>query len=208
MFIGDATNNVRMCDGILPSSSWKAWGTPLGVVGLAGAAPAWGWEPVDGDPFESGLIDVVHDVARTLHGVPRSTSLGAGSSSAELGQTMFHDVYRMHGRWSGRDGGECVDRRRGDSRRRQAHRGQRHRCGGAVDAPADRRHRASLAGTRAFPARRCRRATRSSSDAAHPVVGIGTPRERPRDAGDATAGRGPRRLGVRRRRDDVRVDLP
>ena len=59
------------------------------VAGLAEAAPTWGWEPVDGDPFESGLTDMVHDVARTLHGVPRSTSLGS-----ELGMTMFHDAYR------------------------------------------------------------------------------------------------------------------
>jgi hypothetical protein len=64
------------------------------VAGLAEAAPTWGWEPVDGDPFESGLTDVVHDVSRTLHGVPRRTSLGAGSSSAQLGGTMYHDAYR------------------------------------------------------------------------------------------------------------------
>ena len=56
-------------------------GHSSGVAGLAEAAPTWGWEPVEGDPFESGLTDMVHDVARTLHGVLRSTSLGAGVST-------------------------------------------------------------------------------------------------------------------------------
>src|SRR5436190_21745574 len=94
MFIVDATSNAegdamgffrRFAEGLGHSS---------GVAGLAEAAPTWGWEPVDGDPFESGLTGMVHDVARTLHGVPRSTSLGAGSHSAELGWTMIHYEYR------------------------------------------------------------------------------------------------------------------
>lgn len=75
-------------------------GHSTGVEGLAEAASTWGWQPVDGDPLESGLTDMVHDVARTLHGVLRSTSIGAGSHSVQLGGTMFHDAYRgtMDGR--------------------------------------------------------------------------------------------------------------
>jgi hypothetical protein len=64
-----------------------------GVVGLAEAASSWGWEPVEGDPLD-GLTDAVHGVARTLHGVPWRASIGAGSGSADLGRTIFHDAYR------------------------------------------------------------------------------------------------------------------
>ena len=69
-------------------------GHSTGVVGLAQAVSAWGWEPVDGDPLDSGLTSTVHDVARTLHGAPRSTSIGAGSHSVSLAGTIFHDAYR------------------------------------------------------------------------------------------------------------------
>ena len=69
-------------------------GHSSGVAGLAEAARTWGWEPVEGDPFASGLTQMVHDVARTLQGAPRTTSIGAGSHSAQLGRTMFYDVYR------------------------------------------------------------------------------------------------------------------
>lgn len=69
-------------------------GHSTGVAGLADAASAWGWKPVEGDPLESRLTDAVHGVARTLHGAFRSTSAGAGSHSAELGRTTFHDAYR------------------------------------------------------------------------------------------------------------------
>lgn len=61
------------------------------VAGLAEAASAWGWKPVDGDPLESRLTDMVHGVARTLHGAFRSTSQ---SSSVALGGTTFRDAYR------------------------------------------------------------------------------------------------------------------
>src|SRR5436190_8479709 len=94
MFIGDATNNAEGDAMAFFRRFAEGLGHSSGVAGLAEAAPTWGWEPVDGDPFESGLTDMVHDVARTLHGVLRSTSLGAGSHSAELGRTMFHDAYR------------------------------------------------------------------------------------------------------------------
>src|SRR5256885_7097490 len=93
MFIGDATNNAEGDAMAFFRRFAEGLGHSSGVAGLAEAAPTWGWEPVDGDPFESGLTDMVHDVARTLHGVLRSTSLGAGSHSAELGRTMFHDAY-------------------------------------------------------------------------------------------------------------------
>src|SRR3954464_9040907 len=66
-------------------------GHSTGVAGLAEAASAWGWRPGEGDPLQAGMIDAVHDVARTLHGAFRSTS---ESSGAELGRTMFHDAYR------------------------------------------------------------------------------------------------------------------
>src|SRR5260370_19657454 len=94
MFIGDATNNAEGDAMSFFRRFAEGLGQSCGVAGLAEAAPTWGWQPVDGDPFESGLTDMVHDVARTLHGVPLSTSLGAGSHSAELGGTMFHDAYR------------------------------------------------------------------------------------------------------------------
>jgi hypothetical protein len=94
MFIGDATNNAEGDAMAFFRRFAEGLGHSSGVAGLAEEAPTWGWEPVDGDPFESGLTDMVHDVARTLHGVLRSTSLGAGSHSAELGRTMFHDAYR------------------------------------------------------------------------------------------------------------------
>jgi len=61
------------------------------VAGLAEAASGWGWERVDGDPLESGLTTMVHDVARALHGLSRSTSV---SLTAELGRTIYHDAYR------------------------------------------------------------------------------------------------------------------
>jgi hypothetical protein len=75
----------RFADGLGHSDS---------VAGLAEAASAWAWEPVGGDPLDSGMIDAVHDVARSLHGAFRSTSIGAGSHSVQLAGTTFHDAYR------------------------------------------------------------------------------------------------------------------
>ena len=172
------------------------------VAGLAEAAPTWGWEPVDGDPFESGLTDMVHDVARTLHGVPRSTSLGAGSSSAELGMTMFHDVYR------GTVDGRAVTVANAWIDVEAVVAGGRHIEGNAIVAVElstllpivgiePRGRHKGIPGPEVSTGN-------ASFDAAYRVVGIGSLAERPRDAGDATADRGPRRLGVRRRRDDVR----
>ena len=64
------------------------------LEGMADAAAAWGWQPVEGDPLDSSLIDRVHDVARTLHDVPARTSVGFGTGSPQLGRTFFQDSYR------------------------------------------------------------------------------------------------------------------
>jgi hypothetical protein len=63
------------------------------ISGLPEAAVAWGWHAVDGDPFESGLVDQIHDVARALHGVFASTSIAGGSHSVAMRMT-FRDAYQ------------------------------------------------------------------------------------------------------------------
>jgi hypothetical protein len=48
-----------------------------------------GWQPVPGRPFDGHFEEVVHEVARILHGVPR----GAGSDRM-VGTTSFSDAFR------------------------------------------------------------------------------------------------------------------
>ncbi|HEY2812635.1 MAG TPA: hypothetical protein VGJ03_04135 [Acidimicrobiales bacterium] len=59
---------------------------------MAEAAAAWGWQPVDGDPFSSTLTGQVHGLIRTFHGVFRSTTVV--NDALVFQKVTYHDVYR------------------------------------------------------------------------------------------------------------------
>ena len=62
------------------------------VPGLADAAAARGWQPVDGVPLASELADQVHGLAWILHGRQFSTAIYDTNSVRH--STVYHDAYR------------------------------------------------------------------------------------------------------------------
>jgi hypothetical protein len=66
-------------------------GHSTGVPGLADAASSWGWETIGDEPFDDELTDLIHGVARALHGVFRYIP---GSRDLDKARTNYHDTYR------------------------------------------------------------------------------------------------------------------
>jgi hypothetical protein len=68
--------------------------TPPGPVWAGGASSGQfvmppGWQPVTGRPFGGRLADPVHEITRTMYGVPRSQQ-----QNRTVGSTTFADIFR------------------------------------------------------------------------------------------------------------------
>jgi hypothetical protein len=65
-------------------------GAQAGVPGLAEAATAQGWQPAGTSPFTPQLAKTVHEITRTLYGVPRR----GATFGYTAGETKFSDAFR------------------------------------------------------------------------------------------------------------------
>jgi hypothetical protein len=85
--------------GVVPSfrrrGRFRVFSHSTEVPGLAKAAVAQGWRPAGDEPFGTELGKAIHDITRSLYGVPRERV-----NPAAVGDTSFSDTFR--GNFAGR----------------------------------------------------------------------------------------------------------